>query len=88
VGIRTPDLLNAIETRSQLRYTPVIPEQITSTIIPAIIQLAYANVKEMGKSVGMEVRTGASSIQVSYLLSPILVHTGLTCIAAAGYYPY
>src|SRR5258708_34820862 len=30
-GIRTPDLLNAIETRSQLRYTPKKPVYYTRT---------------------------------------------------------
>ena len=29
-GIRTPDLLNAIETRSQLRYGPLFSNQLLS----------------------------------------------------------
>ena len=31
-GIRTPDLLNAIETRSQLRYGPVLTYECRSQI--------------------------------------------------------
>ena len=44
-GIRTPDLLNAIETRSQLRYGPGGPEGIRTpdllSAIEARSQLRY-----------------------------------------------
>ena len=34
-GIRTPDLLNAIETRSQLRYRPASAQIIHDCVVPA-----------------------------------------------------
>ena len=37
-GIRTPDLLNAIETRSQLRYGPVRNFIIRAGLSPACTQ--------------------------------------------------
>src|SRR5579871_2835179 len=41
-GIRTPDLLNAIQTRSQLRHAPILSGHATdATGSPAVIQIPY-----------------------------------------------
>ena len=65
VGIRTPDLLNAIETRSQLRYTPVILVEKHSVLVPAIIQPHPAVVKQTEKS--------PRRIETRYRLAPVVL---------------
>ena len=48
VGIRTPDLLNAIETRSQLRYTPMNnrpfdPDRLSRVLYTGLVLLSRSN---------------------------------------------
>ncbi len=82
MGIRTPDLLNAIETRSQLRYTPALPRTIQSRLSRLLYNPSYpmsSERRKCRKAVARFIRIYWSmlrSIGIRQLTRPLIQLTG------------